>query len=83
MFLWQALQASVDPDEVIDRMQPQFAAYVGATVQGDVPVAGMAELFVEMAPAHRDWLRSAVKAGSARACRPAEGACTPSSGIAL
>lgn len=34
----------------IDRMQPQFAAYVGATVQGDVPVAGMAELFVEMAP---------------------------------
>ena len=37
---------------VIDRMQPQFAAYVGATVQGDVPVAGMAELFVEMAPAN-------------------------------
>src|SRR3990172_11457416 len=37
---------------VIDRMQPQFAAYVGATVQGDVPVAGMAELYVEMAPAN-------------------------------
>jgi len=37
---------------LIDRMQPQFAAYVGATVQGDVPVAGMAELFVEMAPAN-------------------------------
>lgn len=37
---------------LIDRMQPQFAAYVGATVQGDVPVAGMGELFVEMAPAN-------------------------------
>lgn len=37
---------------MIDRMQPQFAAYVGATVQGDVPVAGMAELYVEMAPAN-------------------------------
>jgi ethanolamine utilization microcompartment shell protein EutL len=36
----------------IDRMQPQYAAYVGATVQGDVPVAGMAELFVEMAPSN-------------------------------
>jgi ethanolamine utilization microcompartment shell protein EutL len=33
-------------------MQPQYAAYVGATVQGDVPVAGMAELFVEMAPSN-------------------------------
>lgn len=36
----------------LDRMQPQYAAYVGATVQGDVPVAGMAELFVEMAPSN-------------------------------
>jgi len=36
----------------IDSMQPQYAAYVGATVQGDVPVAGMAELFVEMAPSN-------------------------------
>lgn len=36
----------------IDRMQPQYAAYVGATVQGDVPVAGMAELYVEMAPSN-------------------------------
>lgn len=34
----------------IDRMQPQYAAYVGTTVQGDIPVAGMAELFVEVAP---------------------------------
>jgi len=36
----------------LDRMQPQYAAYVGATVQGDVPVAGMTELFVEMAPSN-------------------------------
>ncbi len=36
----------------IDRMQPQYAAYVGATVQGDVPVAGMAELYVEMSPSN-------------------------------
>lgn len=33
-------------------MQPQYAAYVGATVQGDVPVAGMAELWIEVAPAN-------------------------------
>jgi ethanolamine utilization microcompartment shell protein EutL len=36
----------------LGRMQPQYAAYVGATVQGDVPVAGMAELLVEMAPSN-------------------------------
>jgi ethanolamine utilization microcompartment shell protein EutL len=34
----------------IDRMQPQAAAHVAATCQGDVPVAGMAELFIEVAP---------------------------------
>lgn len=34
----------------IDRMQPQYAAFVGTTVQGDIPVAGMCELFVEVAP---------------------------------
>jgi hypothetical protein len=31
-------------------MQPQYAAYVAAVVQGDPPIAGMAELSVEMAP---------------------------------
>lgn len=35
---------------LIDRMQPQFAAYMGTVVQGDIPVAGMAELYVEVAP---------------------------------
>lgn len=34
----------------IDRMQPQSASHVAATCQGDVPVAGMSELFVEVAP---------------------------------
>jgi ethanolamine utilization microcompartment shell protein EutL len=34
----------------IDRMQPQAAAHVAATCQGDVPIAGMSELFVEVAP---------------------------------
>jgi ethanolamine utilization microcompartment shell protein EutL len=31
-------------------MQRQAAAHVAATCQGDVPIAGMAELFIEVAP---------------------------------
>jgi ethanolamine utilization microcompartment shell protein EutL len=34
----------------IDRMQPQWAALNGTTVSGDIPVAGMAELLIELAP---------------------------------
>jgi ethanolamine utilization microcompartment shell protein EutL len=34
----------------IDSMQPQAAAHVAATCQGDVPIAGMSELFIEVAP---------------------------------
>jgi ethanolamine utilization microcompartment shell protein EutL len=34
----------------IDRMQRQAAAHVAATCQGDVPIAGMSELFIEVAP---------------------------------
>lgn len=34
----------------IDRMQPQFAAFIGTITQGDPPVEGMASLYVEMAP---------------------------------
>ena len=33
----------------IDRMQPQYAAFVGSITQGDLPVEGMASLYVEMA----------------------------------
>ena len=34
----------------IDRMQPQYAAFNGTITQGDLPVEGMASLYVEMAP---------------------------------
>ncbi len=36
---------------LIDSMQPQYAALTGILLQGDVPVEGMAEVFVELAPA--------------------------------
>jgi ethanolamine utilization microcompartment shell protein EutL len=36
----------------IDRMQPQFAAFVGTVTQGDLAIEGMASLFVEMAPSN-------------------------------
>ena len=36
---------------LIDNMQPQYAALTGVLLQGDVPVEGMAEVFVELAPA--------------------------------
>ena len=34
----------------IDRMQPQYAALMGTMMNGDVPIAGMAELYIEVAP---------------------------------
>ncbi|HUW69761.1 MAG TPA: hypothetical protein VMX33_05960 [bacterium] len=34
----------------LDRMQPQFAAFVGTITQGDLPTAGMASLYIEVAP---------------------------------
>lgn len=34
----------------LDRMQAQYAAFVGTVTQGDLPVEGMASLYVEMAP---------------------------------
>ncbi len=36
---------------LIDSMQPQYAALTGILLQGDVPVEGMAEVFIELAPA--------------------------------
>ncbi|MCL2497326.1 MAG: hypothetical protein FWF06_01775 [Symbiobacteriaceae bacterium] len=35
---------------VIDNMQPQYAAITGSLVRGDVCLAGMAQLYVEVAP---------------------------------
>jgi len=34
----------------IDRLQPQFAAYLGANARGYIPVPGMAATFVEISP---------------------------------
>jgi hypothetical protein len=34
----------------LDKMQPQFASFVGTITQGDLSVEGMAALYVEMAP---------------------------------
>ncbi|HEX9333053.1 MAG TPA: hypothetical protein VF896_14270 [Anaerolineales bacterium] len=34
----------------LDRMQPQYAAFVGTITQGDLPTEGMASLYVEVAP---------------------------------
>ncbi|MBM3508323.1 MAG: BMC domain-containing protein [Alphaproteobacteria bacterium] len=54
----------------IDRMQPQAAAQLAATCQGDVPVAGMAELFIEVAPGN-EIFRCADVALKAADVRPA------------
>jgi len=34
----------------LNRMQPEYAAFVGTITQGDLPVEGMASLYIEMAP---------------------------------
>jgi ethanolamine utilization microcompartment shell protein EutL len=54
----------------IDRMQPQAAAHVASTCQGDVPVAGMSELYIEVAPGN-EIFRCADVALKAADVRPA------------
>ncbi len=34
----------------IDRMQPQYAAFLGSELVGDVPIANMAQLIIELSP---------------------------------
>ena len=34
----------------LDRLQPQFAAYVGANARGYIPIPGMAAILVEISP---------------------------------
>ena len=34
----------------LDRLQPQFAAYIGANARGYIPIPGMASVLVEIAP---------------------------------
>jgi hypothetical protein len=52
----------------LDRMQPQFAAFIGTITQGDLPTEGMAALYVEMAPGNEVFrvVDIAVKATEAR-----------------
>jgi hypothetical protein len=52
----------------LDRMQPQFASFVGTVTQGDLPTEGMAALYVEMAPGNEVFrvVDIAVKATEAR-----------------
>lgn len=52
----------------IDRMQRQYAAFLGSELDGDVPLAGMAELWLELSPGSEIYnlLDSAVKATEAK-----------------
>ena len=52
----------------LDRMQPQYAAFVGTITQGDLPTEGMASLYVEVAPGNEAFrlVDIAVKATEAR-----------------
>lgn len=52
----------------LDRMQPQYAAFVGTITQGDLPTEGMAALYVEVAPGNEAFrlVDIAVKATEAR-----------------
>ena len=53
---------------LIDSMQPQYAALTGMLLRGDVPVEGMAEVFVELAPASEvyEFLDVALKTSDVR-----------------
>lgn len=52
----------------IDSMQPQYAAFLGSELDGDVALAGMAELWLELAPGSEVYnlLDSALKSTDAR-----------------
>ncbi len=52
----------------LNRMQPQYAAFVGTITQGDLPTAGMASLYIEMAPGNEVFrmVDIAVKATAAK-----------------
>jgi len=52
----------------LDRMQPQYAGFVGTVTQGDLPTEGMAALYIEMSPGNEVFrtVDIAVKATEAR-----------------
>jgi len=35
---------------LVDSMQPQYAAFLGSELEGDVPIVGMAQLIIELSP---------------------------------
>ena len=51
---------------LIDRMQPQYTAFIGTVSKGSVPTPGMAQLLVEVGPASRTFelLDTAVKSSN-------------------
>jgi hypothetical protein len=54
---------------MVSRMQPRYAAYEATVADGDIPLAGMAQLFVELAPGNEIY-RLADAALKATAVRP-------------
>lgn len=52
----------------LDRIQPQFAAYVGANARGYIPVPGMAAMLIEISPgvAVNEIIDAAVKSANIR-----------------
>lgn len=53
---------------IIDNMQPQYAAITGTVSKGDMPLAGMTELYIELAPGSGVYslVNVAVKASGAK-----------------
>lgn len=53
---------------IVDNMQPQYAAITGTVSKGDVPLAGMCELYIELAPGSGvyELLNTALKATNAK-----------------
>lgn len=53
---------------IVSRMQPRYAAYEATVADGDIPLAGMAQLFVEIAPGNEIYLLAdaALKATNVR-----------------
>ncbi len=51
---------------LIDRMQPQYTAFIGTVSKGSVPTPGMAQLLIEVGPASRTFelLDTAVKSSN-------------------
>lgn len=52
----------------LDRMQPQFAAYIGANARGYIPIPGMAAMLIEISPGViiNNVIDAAVKAANVR-----------------